>query len=112
MEPLWFEVSERRDPDGVLRLALVGELDLAVVDTLSAELRRHQRDGRWVRLDLSQLEFIDCGGIDVLTSAMTAARPAGWKLEVDRRISRTVSRMLALAGAHGRLWPASQAASR
>ena len=108
MEPPWFELSEGRDADGVLRLSLVGELDIAVIDALTTELSRHRRDGRRVRLDLSGLEFIDCGAIERLTSAITEARPAGWRLEVDRRIGRTVSRMLSLSGAHARLWPSPQ----
>ncbi len=105
MEPPWFELWARRDPDGVLRLSVAGELDISVVDALTTELRRHRRDRRQVRLDLSRLEFIDCGGIDLLTSAITDTHAAEWKVEIDRRISRTVSRMLALSGVQARLWP-------
>jgi anti-sigma B factor antagonist len=64
-----FRVVERRDQDDVLRITLIGELDLAVADRLSARLDQLSSDRTRVRLDLSRLTFIDSSGIRSLIRA-------------------------------------------
>ena len=61
-------IEEQSDHDGALRLALAGELDIAVVDTLDERLMKLKRAGRRVRLDLAELEFTDSTGLRELTS--------------------------------------------
>jgi anti-anti-sigma regulatory factor len=51
-----FEIKQRHDADGALRVTLLGELDLAVADGLRAQLDRLRRSERHVRLDLSELK--------------------------------------------------------
>jgi hypothetical protein len=51
-EPLE-EIQQRDDPDGALRVTLIGDIDIAVADQLTARLRQLQRSERRVRLDLS-----------------------------------------------------------
>ena len=47
-----------------------GELDLARAPELEYQLGRHLRAGRrLLRLDTSQLEFIDCAALDVIVRA-------------------------------------------
>lgn len=64
-----FQVIESHDADGCVRLALVGELDLAVADHLSARFDQLSKDAIRVRVDLSRLEFIDSSGIRTLVHA-------------------------------------------
>ena len=99
-----FRMRERFDPDGALRLALSGELDMSVAQALADRLTRLRNEGYVVRVDLSRLEFIDSSGLREL---IVAARPR-WdtaRLEVDRRVSDPVRRVIELAGVHSRFWP-------
>lgn len=101
-----FEVRQRHDADGALRVTLIGELDLAVTDRLRAQLDAIRRSGRRVRLDLSQLEFIDCRGVDGVLTALAEARRNRWHLEVDPRVSPSVMRIASLKDVSSALWPA------
>jgi anti-anti-sigma factor len=103
-----FEIWESVDEDGAVRLALIGELDIAVADVVEERLREHRVDGRRVRLDLSQLEFIDSSGVRAIVLGLKHARGAGVELEVDRRISPTVARMVEIMGIGPQLWPGEQ----
>jgi anti-anti-sigma factor len=99
-------MRESHDDDGAVRLTLVGELDIAVADAVQERLRQHRDSGRPVRLDLSELEFIDSSGVQVVVLGLKHARRDGHELEVDRRISPSVERMVELMGIGPHLWPA------
>ena len=101
------EIGESEDTDGALRLALGGELDLAVAGRLNARLDDLRRSRRRVRLDLSALEFIDCSGVTVILGALAQSRRDGWALDVDRRVSPIAERVIALADLESALWPAA-----
>ena len=89
-----FGVRQRHDADGAVRMTLTGELDLSATDGLRARLDEVQRPERRVRLDLSELEFIDCSGIRAILDAMAEARRDGCALrggpvrQPDRRADR------------------------
>jgi anti-anti-sigma factor len=100
-----FRLEERFERDGIVRLMLIGELDVAVIDYLSTRLRELRKGGYPVRLDLSQLEFIDSSGIQEIIRAVTAARRDGWELQVDGPLSDPVARTVDLVGARALLWP-------
>ncbi len=100
------ELSERQDADGAVRLTLIGELDLSVTDRLRGRLDQLGRSQRRVRLDLSQLDFIDCSGVRAILNALTDARGKQRALEVDRRVSPNVSRVISLVHIASDLWPA------
>ena len=102
-----FEIRENVDADGVVRLALVGELDIAVADRVEERFRQLREDNRQVLLDLSQLEFIDSSGVRAIVLGLKHARQGGHELEVDRRISPTVKRMIEIMGIGPQLWPAA-----
>jgi anti-anti-sigma factor len=102
----FFEIRQHIDPDGAVRLALIGEIDSAVAHQLTARLGQLKGSEPRVRLDLSQPEFIDCRGVGAIISALRDARRAGWKLDVGRRVSPAVARIIALAGIASDLWPA------
>jgi anti-anti-sigma factor len=101
-----FEIRETFDADGAMRLALIGELDIAVADQVEERLRQHRNDDEQVRLDLSELEFIDSSGVRAIVLGLRHARDAGHALEVDRRISPAVRRMIEIMGIEPHLWPA------
>ena len=102
---LRFECRERTDPDGVRRVTLLGEVDIAVADALARRLRGLERSGGRTRLDLSELQFIDLCGLDAILAALRSARSAGWQLEVDRRVSRSVERIVSYTGVEAIIWP-------
>ena len=70
------------DVDGVLRVALAGECDLAVSDRLRAVLSTAVHTGRPVLVDLSGLAFLDSSGVHNLVTAHHAARARGGRLAV------------------------------
>ena len=58
-----------------------------------------------MRLDLSGLEFIDSSGVRAIVLGLKHSREAGHELEVDRRISAAVQRMIEIMGIGPQLWP-------
>ena len=102
---LVFRLEERFERDGMLRLMLIGELDVAVINHLSMRLRELRKGGYPVRLDLSALEFIDSSGIQEIIREISAARRDGWELQVDGPMTDQVARAVELVGARAFLWP-------
>jgi len=100
-----FDVRQGQDVDGVVRMTLTGELDLSASAGFKARLREVQRARDRVRLDLSELEFIDCSGIRAILDAMAQARRDGAPLEVDRSVSPIVGRIVSLGTIAADLWP-------
>jgi anti-anti-sigma factor len=100
-----FRMRERRDADGLVRLTILGELDLAVTDQLDERLRELRAIGHGVRIDLSQLAFIDSSGVQALLIALAEGRCNGWQLEVARQVSPSVERAARVAGIARALWP-------
>lgn len=106
-----FEIRQRHDADGTLRVTLIGELDLAVTDRLRAQLDHLQRSEPRIRLDLSELEFIDCSGVgSILMAIAEARRGRRCELEVDRLVSPGVGRITRLDEVASALWPGAPAA--
>jgi anti-anti-sigma factor len=103
--PLGLRYRHSADADGALRLTLLGEADMAVADDLSAHLRQLQRTASRVRIDLSQLRFIDLGGLDAIIGALAEARRTGWQLEVDPEVSPPVQRLIQYVGLARTFWP-------
>jgi anti-sigma B factor antagonist len=88
---------------------LIGELDIAVADGVETRLRAHRADGNPVRLDLSQLDFIDSSGVRAIVLGLKHARSGGVALDVDTRVSSTVARMIEIMGIGPQLWPPDRA---
>jgi anti-sigma B factor antagonist len=102
-----FQIERWQDPGGYLRLTLSGELDLSSVSKLTTALSRLKRETEHVRLDLSQLQFLDSTGINALVVALRDARGDGWRLEVDRHVSPQVERVIGVSGVGPFLWPSN-----
>ena len=103
------QTRRQRDVDGALRLVLIGELDIAVTAALQAQLDQLRRAHDRVRLDLSQLTFIDCHGIGEIIRAVREARRDDWPLEVDAAVSASVRRMTTHGDIASALWPTAGA---
>jgi len=104
-----FDVWQRHEPDGVTRVTLTGELDLSGAERLKTRLDEVRRSKHRVRLDLSEVDFIDCSGIRAILDAMAEARRAGCTFEVDRSVSPIVGRIVSLGAISGELWPGEAA---
>jgi anti-anti-sigma factor len=98
-------IVESDDPDGYVRLALQGELDLATSKTFVARLRQLKREGCNVRLDFSELSFMDSTGLAVLIPALSDASQNGWNLDVDRNLGEQVKMLFDVTGASDLIWP-------
>jgi anti-anti-sigma factor len=98
-------INEQVDRDGALRLAVAGELDLAVIDVLDDRLVALKQEGHRVRLDLAELEFIDSTGLRGLLLAVAHAGRDGWDLEIDPHVSEPVGRVIELTGVGSQFWP-------
>jgi anti-anti-sigma factor len=106
-----FEIRESIDGDGAVRVALIGELDIAVADAVEQRFRQLRDDGRPARIDLSELDFIDSSGVQTVVLGLKHARRTGHELEVDRRVSGAVERLIDMMGIGSQLWPADGPAS-
>lgn len=98
-------MRETVDEDGAARLTLIGELDMAVAEAVQDRLRQHLENGQHMRLDLAQLEFIDSSGVQAIVQGLRRARRCGREIEVDRRVSPVVARMIEMMGIGPQLWP-------
>jgi anti-anti-sigma factor len=80
--PQAFRVRPER-ADGVYRLTVSGELDLATRDTLIDELKRAEAsEAKRILLDLCELTFIDSAGMAVLVTAHQRSAIIGRQLRV------------------------------
>jgi anti-anti-sigma factor len=79
-KPFRCTLEPRRD---LVRVALEGELDLASVGELEAQLRALYDVGfEHVVLDLRELAFIDSTGLHLILAENTAARENGGRFEL------------------------------
>jgi anti-anti-sigma factor len=100
-----FVIRQGHDADRFLRLALLGELDLATGAELEARLAQLAPTARRIRLDLSHLDFIDCRGLRVLIDAVQSAARDRRQLVIDPDVSAPVRRLIALTDTGRQLWP-------
>lgn len=98
-------MDERHGERGTLRLMLSGELDLAVADRLRIRLQQLARNHATVILDLSDLQFIDSTGLQVLVTSFNDAAHNGWHLSIDSNLTSQVRRIIELVGLSQILWP-------
>lgn len=97
-----FEVRSE-GTNGLARVLLFGELDLAAVPLLEQECGRvEERGGRVVALDLSGLTFIDAAGLRAVVSAEARARKKGRALPLVGA-SAALRRIFDLTGTGGLL---------
>jgi anti-anti-sigma factor len=100
----------RTELESSVCLKLVGDLDLATAPRLEERLRHLRDDNITVRLDLSELQFIDSTGLHVLIRAVHESRRDGWNLEIGSDVSPPVRRLLQLVNMEGFLLGAEPSA--
>ncbi len=98
-----FESS--REPEQIQRLGVSGELDAESAPSLITGLRGTGGAATHLHLDLSGVTFIDCSGLTALLSALEEARSAGWVVEVDKRVSPAVRRIIEMTHTRDQIWP-------
>jgi anti-anti-sigma factor len=73
------------DRDGLVRVALVGELDLSTVAKVQEELRRVEAASpATLVVDLSKLTFLDSTGLRCIVTADERARAEGRRIVIVR----------------------------
>jgi anti-anti-sigma factor len=97
--------SFRTDSDGdALIVRASGELDVAGAPAFDQELRRALAShASAVRVDLSELSFIDSSGLRALIAAVRLSSQNGRKLTVQGDLSPAVERAFAVTGLRDRL---------
>ena len=102
-----FAIDEHFDADGALRLALRGELDIAVAGLLTRRLDELKQRKEFVRLDLAGLEFMDSSGLQAVIMALAESREDGWQLEIVDELTAPVAHLIEFVGVRDRFWPDS-----
>jgi stage II sporulation protein AA (anti-sigma F factor antagonist) len=85
-----------RHADGRLLVVPTGEIDIATVDAVRAELATRE-PGEAVVLDLRGVDFLDTSGIQVAVEVWRAARAEDYELRI-LRASPQVHRVFEIAG--------------
>ena len=99
------------DRDGLVHLALVGELDLSTVAKVQEELRRVEASSpATVVVDLSKLTFLDSTGLRCIVTADERARAEGRRMVIVRGPD-AVQRVFAITRLEERLEMVDDAAS-
>jgi anti-sigma B factor antagonist len=99
------------DRDGLVHMALVGELDLSSVAKVQEELRRIEADApAKLVVDLSKLTFLDSTGLRCIVTADERAREQGRQIVIVRGPD-AVQRVFAITRLEDRLEIVDDAAS-
>ena len=95
-------VSFPRTSDTAAQVVIAGELDICGVPHMDRALRRAERDGGPVVVDMQELEFLDSSGLQLLLATDLRLRSAGRHL-ILRGLQPDVRWCLELTGADRRL---------
>jgi anti-sigma B factor antagonist len=96
-----FSVTRRRTPDAVV-VVPVGEIDLATVEALQAEIDAAAGETKSIVLDLREVAFIDSAGLRLVVQSTKALEAVGGTFAVVRG-PREVQRVFDLVGLDGRV---------
>jgi anti-anti-sigma factor len=89
-------VSSEQAGGDAIRVAVIGELDMASTPQLEEELRSVElQSPLLILLDLRELEFMDSTGLRAILNADARARDQGWRFVVVRG-SENIQRVFAL----------------
>jgi anti-anti-sigma factor len=87
-----------RCESGLTRVTVAGELDLSTTPQFERRLAAVRAEKESVRLDLSEVEFIDCVGLRAVRAALHDQGRGLARLDLDPRLSPQVRRLLNLLG--------------
>lgn len=103
VRPAQFKIEQSSAADGIRRLAVIGELDIATAHRLEQEVNTAVAEGAKVILvDLANLSFIDSTGLRVFLRLNEQATSTGWRLKMARP-SEQVRTVLRVTGVEGEL---------
>jgi anti-sigma B factor antagonist len=91
------DIDTDRGEDGVVRIHLAGELDVATAPLLERALQQEAEAGGTVKVDLAGLVFMDSTGMRAILEAHRSATNDGWALRLGRA-SDSVQRVFAMSG--------------
>jgi anti-anti-sigma factor len=100
--PAFQAVSFPRTADAPAKVVVAGELDISGVAQMDRALRRAERDGGPLVVDMHELEFLDSSGVRLLLVADLRLRRTGRRL-ILRGVQADVRWCLELIGADQRL---------
>lgn len=86
-----FRIIETVEGEGMVRLALAGELDLATRSAFQRRLLELSSCHTLVQLDLSRLEFVDASGLTALIGAIRNGAQPALGIEIAPQVSRLLS---------------------
>lgn len=95
-----FALDVHRGSDGVARVVVTGELDLAVALDFRVRLSELLGEGS-VLLDLRGLEFMDSSGVRALDALLRLAEVEGHTLHVGSEMQPAVRQVLEMTGMLG-----------
>jgi anti-anti-sigma factor len=95
-QPFGIQVSPT--PAGVVRVCVIGEVDLCTAPLLEEALVRELDAAPDLLLDLSEVSFIDSSGLHAIVSAARTARASGGTLAVDSPLPSQARRVIEIAG--------------
>lgn len=96
-----FRVERSRRGDAVV-VVPAGEIDLATIDAVRAELTAARAEARRIVLDLREVEFLDSSGLRLIVEAERDAEQEGRTFVLVRPRAQ-VQRLLDVAGLSARL---------
>jgi anti-anti-sigma factor len=83
--------------DGVMAVAVRGEIDLATVSAVEERMRDLRRPGSHLALDLDHVSFMDSAGLRLIVDEHRAAIEGGWRFSLIGG-SRNVRNLIDIAG--------------
>jgi stage II sporulation protein AA (anti-sigma F factor antagonist) len=90
-------ISQHTTDDGVLVLALAGEIDHTTAGTFHQALTADDGSVRYAIVDFGDVTFMDSSGIDVLVAANNVARAGGGWLRLAH-LPKPVLQLLHIVG--------------
>jgi anti-sigma B factor antagonist len=95
-QPFGIRVSPTRP--GVVRVSVIGEVDLCTAPLLQQTLVRELGVASELLLDLSEVSFIDASGLRAIVSAARTASDNGGMLAVDSPLPTLARRVIEITG--------------
>jgi anti-sigma B factor antagonist len=90
-----FRLKTARDDD-VVRLGISGELDLSRAEQLEGAIRAEASDAREIVIDLTDLQFMDSSGLQVLLQAYGRSREDSDRISFVPSKHEAITRLLVI----------------
>jgi anti-sigma B factor antagonist len=98
LQPPSFGIRVQPMQAGIVRVQVIGEVDLCTAPLLEQALVRELDAAVHLLLDLSEVSFIDSSGLHAIVSAARTARRNGGMLAVDSPLPGQARRLIEITG--------------